>query len=329
MRKLVVALVALVGFGGLIGVGAVTGLLSGMGGGRSGQSWSQCSTTLATGAAGEASAKRKARSLNPNQVRIVRRIIRIGKQRGLPPRAWQIAIQAGKTESNLRNVNYGDRDSLGVFQMRPSMGWGTPAQVTNVEYAVNKFYDELLEVEGWKDMRPGAAAQAVERSAFPSRYHEVEGMAAHLVSKKGKVRGFSGCERFAATSGAVTTKVVSYAKAQLGDPYVWGAEGPHTFDCSGLTQKAWAAAGVQIPRVSQDQYRNGGAHVPINRARPGDLLFWGTGRNPDSVHHVALYLGDDKVLHAPQKGETVEITKLWDGGELLPTAVRPAPDAAS
>lgn len=328
MRKLAVALVVLVGFGGLIGVGAVTGLLAGMGGGRSGQSWSQCSTALGPWGGGEGRGKRKVRSLEPEQLRIAGRIIEIGKQRGLPPRAWQIAIQAGKTESNLRNVSHGDRDSLGVFQMRPSMGWGTPAQVTNVDYAINKFYDVLLDVEGWKDMRPGAAAQAVERSAFPARYHEVEAMAALLVSKQGEVRGVSGCEQLA-SAGALGTKAIAYAKEQLGDPYVWGAEGPHTFDCSGLTQQAWAAAGVQIPRVAQNQYYSGGAKLPINQAQPGDLVFWGNGRNPDSVHHVAIYLGDGKVLHAPQKGETVEITKLWDGGELLPTAVRPAPDPAA
>ncbi len=328
MRKLALVVVVVVGFGGLVGIGAVTGLLAGMGGGRSGQSWSQCSTSLGPWGGGEARGKRKARALSEQQLRIVGKIIEIGKKRGLPPRAWQIAIQAGKTESNLRNVRYGDRDSLGVFQMRPSMGWGSPAEVTNVRYAVNKFYDVLLDVEGWKDMRPGAAAQAVERSAFPTRYHQVEAMAAFLVGKQGELGGVSGCEDMP-SSDALATKAISYAKDQLGEPYVWGAEGPDTFDCSGLTQKAWAAAGVQIPRVAQNQYHSGGARVPINKAQPGDLLFWGTGRNPDAVHHVAMYLGDSKVLHAPQPGESVEITTLWDGGELLPTAVRPVPEPAA
>lgn len=105
-----------------------------------------------------------------------------------------------------------------------------------------------------------------------------------------------------------------------------GAAGPSAFDCSGLTQMAWKAAGVTIPKHSQAQYHEGGQKVPLSQAQPGDLVFWGYGRDPDSVHHVALYLGDNEILHAPQPGENVERTKMWDGGELLPMVVRPAPD---
>lgn len=321
MRKVVVALILVGGFAGLIGVGAVTGLLAGIGG-RGGQSWSMCSSALGPTGTGEKRGRGEANALDKRQIRVVRKIIEIGKSRDLPPRAWQIAIQAGETESNLRNVDYGHADSLGVFQMRPSMGWGSPSEVTDLSYSINKFYDVLLEVDGWKEMRPGAAAQAVERSAYPYRYHGAEAMAAHLVSIEGEVSGFSGCEGLPVSS-ELASKAIEYARNQLGAPYVWGAEGPHTFDCSGLTQQAWAAAGVQIPRVAQDQYRSGGAKVPLSQATRGDLVFWGTERNPDAVHHVAIYLGDNKVLHAPQRGETVEVTELWDGGELLSTAVRP------
>lgn len=327
MRKLVLALVVLLGFSGLVGVGAVTGLLAGMGG-RQGQGWSQCSSDLGPWGDASVRGRKAAKSLGKESRRIAHRIISIGKKRNLPPRAWQIAIQAGKTESNLRNVRHGDRDSQGVFQMRPSQGWGSVAEVTNVEYAINKFYDVLLEVEGWKDMRPGKAAQSVERSAFPMRYHEAEALAAHLVSTVGNVSGFSGCEQLPSAS-ALATKAISYSQEQLGKPYEWGAAGPHTFDCSGLVQQAWAAAGVRIPKYTQTQYAQAGVHVPLSQAQPGDLVFWGNGRNPDSIHHVALYLGDDQVIHAPKPGESVERTKIWDGGELLPTVVRPVPDAAA
>ncbi|WP_019854951.1 C40 family peptidase [Actinopolyspora mortivallis] len=327
MRKVAVVLVLLTGFGGLIGVGAVTGLLAGIGGGERSR-WAGCDTALGASEVSLSRGQRMARALGQEQREVVRRIIEIGKRRDLPPRAWQIAIQAGKTESNLRNLNYGHADSLGVFQMRPSMNWGTPRQVTDLDYAINKFYDVLTEVEGWKEMRPGSAAQAVERSAFPSRYHDAESMAAYLVNQEGEVRAVSDCSAVP-DAGELAATVVGYARQQLGSPYVWGAEGPNTFDCSGLTQRAWAAAGVRIPRVSQNQYYDGGTMIPLRRARTGDLVFWGHGRNPDSVHHVALYLGDNRVLHAPQPGETVEITELWDGGELLPTAVRPAPSRKS
>ncbi|GAA4613955.1 C40 family peptidase [Saccharopolyspora hordei] len=322
MRKLVVAFVVLAGFAGLVGVGAVTALLSG-GGGRAG--WSACSAGLGPWGDGAERGARDAATLSDESLGIVKRIIEIGQQRGLPPRAWQIAIQAGKTESNLANVRHGDRDSLGVFQMRPSMGWGSPQQITDVDYAINKFYDVLLQVPGWEEMRPGTAAQKVERSAFPLRYHRWEPMAAHLVSVEGDVAGFSGCEELP-SAGVLAEQAIRFAQAQLGKPYVWGAAGPNAFDCSGLTQQAWRAAGVEIPKYSQTQYFQGGMHVPLNQAQPGDLVFWGHGRDPHGIHHVALYLGDQKVLHAPQPGEAVEVEQLWDGGELLPTVVRPAAD---
>jgi hypothetical protein len=135
------------------------------------------------GAKGQADAAR----LNDEQRNIVARIISIGQERKLPPLAWQVAIQAGMTESGLRPLNYGDRDSLGIFQMRPSMGWGTPAQVTDPTYAINKFYDVLLKVPDWENKRPGDSAQAVERSAFPDRYHNWESMAAFLLGELGQI----------------------------------------------------------------------------------------------------------------------------------------------
>ena len=323
MRKLVVAVVVLAGFAGLVGIGAVTVLMSG-GAGRY-AAWGNCSSWLGPWGEGAGRGERDAARLSSESRAIVKRIIEIGKERGLPPRAWQIAIQAGKTESNLANLPYGDRDSLGIFQMRPSMGWGTPQQLNDIDYQINKFYDVLLQVPGWEEMRPGTAAQKVERSAFPLRYHRWEPMAAHLVSVEGDVAGFSGCEKLP-SAGVLAEQAIRFAQAQLGKPYVWGAAGPNAFDCSGLTQQAWRAAGVEIPKYSQTQYFQGGMHVPLNQAQPGDLVFWGHGRDPHGIHHVALYLGDQKVLHAPQPGEAVEVEQLWDGGELLPTVVRPAAD---
>ncbi|GAB3297583.1 C40 family peptidase [Parasphingorhabdus pacifica] len=320
MRKVLVMVVVLAGFTGLVGIGAMTALLSGTG---NKPGWSDCSSRLGPWGAGEGEGKRDASTLNEESLRITQRIIEIGKERGMPPRAWQIAIQAGKTESNLANLSHGHADSLGIFQMRPSMGWGSVSQVTDVDYQINKFFDVLEEVPGWEDMRPGTAAQRVERSAFPQRYHKWEPMAAHLVSVRGEVQGFSGCEDMSGT-GASASNAISYADDQIGSPYVWGATGPDTFDCSGLTQQAWKAAGVNIPRTSKVQYQFGGERLPLAEARPGDLVFWGSGRDPKAIHHVALYLGDNEILHAPQKGETVERSKMWDGGELMPMVVRPA-----
>jgi hypothetical protein len=125
----------------------------------------------------------EADDLDDDQRHNVGHIISIGMQRNLPPAAWQIAIQAGMTESGLRNLNHGDRDSLGMFQMRPSMGWGTPEQVKDPIYAVNKFYDVMVKVPDWQSKRTGDVAQAVERSGFPDRYHKWEALAHELVTK--------------------------------------------------------------------------------------------------------------------------------------------------
>ncbi|MDQ1037126.1 cell wall-associated NlpC family hydrolase [Streptomyces sp. V3I8] len=96
-------------------------------------------------------------------------------------------------------------------------------------------------------------------------------------------------------------KAVEYATAQIGKPYEWGAEGPKTFDCSGLTSQAWAAAGQGIPRTSQEQWKQLD-RVAVEAMRPGDLIIY----NSDASH-VAMYLGDGAMVHAPRPGRTVTI----------------------
>jgi cell wall-associated NlpC family hydrolase len=123
--------------------------------------------------------------LAADQQQTVSLIISVGKQRSLPALAWQVAIQAGMQESGLRDLPGGDRDSAGIFQMRPSQGWGSYAQVTDPTYAVNKFYDVLTGIPAWQQQRPGESAQAVERSAFPLAYNNWESMAAFLVQHVG------------------------------------------------------------------------------------------------------------------------------------------------
>lgn len=255
-------------------------------------------------------------------------IISIGKERDLDPLAWQIAIQAAMTESGLRNVHHGDRDSQGLFQMRPSQGWGTEEQVTTPSYAINKFYDVLLGLHGWRDQAPGFVAQRVERSAFPDRYKQWTAMAAALIGGLGDVSDPTGCgpsagNRLPAPSGAAAD-AVDFALDQLGDPYVWGAEGPDAYDCSGLVQTAYSSAGVKLERVANDQFGDG-AHLPVRDAKPGDLLFWAHDTaNPVTIHHVAIYLGDGKIVEAPQTGIPVRVRKIdWNGPELMPQAVRP------
>ncbi|MFE5816817.1 C40 family peptidase [Streptomyces sp. NPDC056479] len=96
-------------------------------------------------------------------------------------------------------------------------------------------------------------------------------------------------------------KAVEYATAQLGKPYEWGAEGPKTYDCSGLTSKAWASAGSGIPRTSQEQWKQLD-RIDIKDMRPGDLIIYN-----DDASHVALYIGDGAIIHAPRPGRTVTV----------------------
>jgi hypothetical protein len=109
-------------------------------------------------------------------------IVSTGKKLGVPQRGWVVAIAAALQESRLVNVNHGDRDSLGLFQERPSMGWGTPAQVMNPEYAATQFYRHLLKVRGWQQMSVNDAAQAVEKSGFPGAYAKHEQAARKIVA---------------------------------------------------------------------------------------------------------------------------------------------------
>ncbi len=104
-------------------------------------------------------------------------IAAVAERRALPARAISIAIATAVQESTLENLNSGDLDSLGLFQQRPSQGWGSAAQVTDPYYATNAFYDALVQVDGYQTMAITKAAQAVQRSAFPDAYsaHEADG----------------------------------------------------------------------------------------------------------------------------------------------------------
>ncbi|GAA3492119.1 MULTISPECIES: C40 family peptidase [Streptomyces] len=116
-------------------------------------------------------------------------------------------------------------------------------------------------------------------------------------------------------------RALDYAVRQLGKPYVWGAEGPASFDCSGLTQQAWAAAGRTIPRTSQDQWKHL-PRVPLSALRPGDLVVY----FPKATH-VAIYLGNGQVVQAPRPGAHVKVSPIASNPVL--GAVRPDPALAS
>ncbi|ROR35276.1 C40 family peptidase [Kitasatospora cineracea] len=120
-------------------------------------------------------------------------------------------------------------------------------------------------------------------------------------------------------ASAAGRRAVDFALAQRGKPYLWGGTGPDAFDCSGLTSQAWRAAGVPIPRTSQQQWA-GLHHIALRDLRPGDLVIY-----HGDAGHVALYLGGGAVVHAPHTGTVVKLAPVT----MLPIlgAVRPDPDA--
>ncbi|MGW2957211.1 NlpC/P60 family protein [Streptomyces sp. NPDC001220] len=119
--------------------------------------------------------------------------------------------------------------------------------------------------------------------------------------------------------GTKAAKAIAFARAQVGKPYVWGATGPGSYDCSGLSQAAWKAAGVSLPRTTYDQV-NAGTTVSLADAQPGDLVFF-----YDDISHVGIYIGDGMMIHAPKPGAYVREESIYYGGEsIIHSVVRPA-----
>ncbi|MFI5493333.1 M23 family metallopeptidase [Actinoplanes sp. NPDC051859] len=128
----------------------------------------------------------KIRPYGATQMKNAAIIINVGATLKMPPRAWVVAVATAMQESRLTNLGYlGDRndhDSLGLFQQRPSSGWGTPAQVTDPTYAATKFYEKLKTIDGWETMALTEAAQRVQISAYPQAYAKHELLATQIVN---------------------------------------------------------------------------------------------------------------------------------------------------
>jgi cell wall-associated NlpC family hydrolase len=136
-------------------------------------------------------------------------------------------------------------------------------------------------------------------------------------------RGFgTGVAGMKAAPAAVAA--VGFALRQLGKPYEWAAEGPYTYDCSGLVLAAYQSVGVNLPRVSRHQF-HAGSPVLVSHLLPGDLLFFSTDRSDwRKIHHVAMYIGGGRMVHAPTFGDVVRIAPIWWSEFFAATRIVPA-----
>nr|BFE56402.1 C40 family peptidase [Dactylosporangium thailandense] len=284
-----------------------------------------------------------------DQVATAATIVSVGAQMGVPVRGWVIAVATAIQESSLSNPTGDDQDSIGLFQQRPSQGWGTPELLHDPVYASQQFFTKLLTVPNWQTMALTDAAQAVQRSATPDAFAKWEPDASMLVNTIGTgtfwdssaspvdTVGFD-CDgdggdgqasgdtvplpadySLPPTTPPAVATAIFWALGQLGTPYHFGGDctaahsgnPAHQCDCSSLVQQAYRAAGISIPRTTFEQISAGTAVSDVSQIQPGDLLFIpGSNGTPDHPGHVGLYLGNDLLVQAPHTGDIVKISKV-------------------
>ena len=309
-------------------------------------------------------------TLDHTQLERAATIIAIGDAEGIDENGQLIALIAALTESTLKvlantsaypeSARYhndgdgSDHDSLGLFQMQPPDGWGTVAQLMDPAWSARAFYGGpdgpnhgspagLLDITGWQQLALGAAAQAVEGSAYPERYAVDEPVAEKIAAA---LTGLTlPAEPGAQCPAATTTpanlppgfagRFIAAAEKEIGLPYVWGG-GTYTgpsgqatdgrgpgFDCSGLVMyAAYQASGgaIRLLHYTGDQVHEGQA-VSWADKQPGDLIFY-TYPGETVAHHVVLYLGGDRILQARQTGQDIGYGTLSEFAEQITTVRR-------
>lgn len=236
---------------------------------------------------------------------------------GLPR---ELPVMAALTESGLHNLNYGDRDSVGFFQMRVGTWNQGPyaGYPDHPELQLKWFIDHALEA---KAQYPALAGDPqswgewvanVEQPAAQFRFR----YQLQLATAQGLLKGVENAVTQDASAPVVQhvappvrEQALKVAERYLGVPYRWGGSSPQTgFDCSGLVQYAYAQRGIQLPRVAAQQFDVG---MPVQRhdLRPGDAVFFA---DQSGIHHVGLYVGQDRFISAPHTGDNVKISSLSD-----------------
>jgi len=234
---------------------------------------------------------------------------------------------AALTESGLRNLNYGDADSVGFFQMRLSV-WNKDAYAgypSTPQKQLDWFLDQAQAIGAQRKARGLAVDDPkqygdwiadIERPAAQYRFRyqlnfdKAHNLVEQARSHKGAANLVDVAPGGATHAGSRALVALAEARRYMGTPYKWGGSSPSTgFDCSGLVQWAYAKAGIRIPRVTDQQILapNG---TPVSRKDllPGDLVFFRDSSG--YVHHVGISIGGDKFINAPHTGDVVRINSL-------------------
>ena len=261
---------------------------------------------------------------------------REAEKRGLPK---QLPVMASLVESGVKNLNYGDADSVGFFQMRVGT-WNQGAYAgfpDKPELQVKWFLDQAEAVKKQRIARGQSVTDPKEfgnwiadierpaeqyRGRYALRLGEANGLLGHAADAPAaapvaQAPAAAAVDAAAAAApsgggggaGARALAALAEAEKYKGKPYRWGGSTPQTgFDCSGLAQWAYAKAGIQIPRVTDAQFAaSNGTSVDRGDLRPGDLIFFG---KPGNIYHVAISMGGDKFIHAPKTGDVIREASL-------------------
>ncbi|MEV8286852.1 C40 family peptidase [Streptomyces niveus] len=197
------------------------------------------------------------------------------------------------------------QDDLTAYTKRAGAEW-TKLEASRVKQAKAK-KEITQQIKAAKRIEAGLEKEERDRLLMLEQQDAAKAQEAWLGS--GELKDING------EASAQGKAAIEYATAQIGKPYVWGAEGPASFDCSGLTSEAWRAAGKVIPRTSQEQWRLL-PRVPVSQMRPGDLIIY-----HQDASHVGMYVGNGSIVHAPRPGRQVTLTGA--GSMVILGVVRP------
>ena len=278
-------------------------------------------------------------------------IVAVGKQLKVPQRGWVIAVATSMQEATLHNIRFGDimsngqmSSSRGLFQQLKTYG---PTR-TDPAAAAKMFYlggpqgqPGLTTVPGWQQMSLAQAAESVQQSGLPDAYAQWETPANQIVGKVegrtctgGAGGGAGGVQPVALAGNPQAQTVINRALAEVGVPYAWGggdAAGPTLgicgpngaqndchitgFDCSGLVEYAYAGIGVAVPHQTLEIWNAFGHITDRAKLLPGDLLLVSSDGTAAGIHHVAMFLGGDRVVEAPYSGVLVRtVDNFWESG---------------